>query len=228
MLASLSVDYYTRLEQGRELHPSPPILEALAQTFGLDADERAYLFALAGAVPRRSGTPPREDVSPELLQLMGQWSDTPAMVLGRTLDLLAQNLLAQALHSDFAEPDNLVRMVFLDPAAREFYVDWERAAQTTVANLRAAAGADPEDPRLKELLAEMDAESEPFAELWSRQEVRGKSRDAKELRHSQIGAISLTSLSFDVRTAPGQELIVYQAEPGTPSALALRSWVPRP
>ncbi len=221
MVASLSVDYYTRLEQGRELRPSPPILDALARTFGLDADERDHLFALTGALPQRSGNAAREDVSPELLRLMDSWPETPAMVLSRTMDVLARNAIAQALQSDFDEPDNLLRMVFLEPAGRRFYVDWNRAAQSTVANLRAAAGTTPDDPRLLELVAELEAGSSDFRELWHRQRVRGKTQDAKGFRHSAVGELTLTYLAFDVRTAPGQELIVYQAERGSASADAL-------
>lgn len=221
VVASISVDYYTRLEQGRELHPSQQILDGLARTFALDADERDHLFALTGALPQRSGNAAREHVSPDLLRLMDGWPETPAMVLSRTMDILAQNTIARALQSDFAEPDNLLRMVFLDPVARRFYSDWYRAAQSTVANLRAAVGPATDDPRLLELVAELEPGSAEFRELWHQQRVRGKTRDAKGFRHSVVGELTLTYLSFDVRTAPGQELIVYQAEPGSTSADAL-------
>lgn len=221
VVAALSVDYYTRLEQGRELHPSPQILDALARTFDLDTDARDHLFVLAGTLPQRSGTAPREDVSPDLLRLMDGWPATPAMVISRTLDVLALNSIARALQADFHEPDNLVRMVFLDPVARHYYADWDRAAQATVANLRAASGAAPEDPRLLELVAELETGSADFRALWRQQRVRGKTREAKTFRHSEVGELTLTYLAFDVRTAPGQELVVYQAEPGSASAAGL-------
>ncbi len=221
VLAVLSVGYYTRLEQGRELHPSPQILDALARTFDLDADEHDHLFALAGALRQDSESAVREEVHPDLVSLMDGWPETPAMVLSRTLDVLASNTIAEALHADFHEPDNLLRMVFLDPTGRRFYADWERAAESAVANLRAAAGTYPDDPRLLELVAELAAESTDFRELWRLQRVRGKARGAKGFQHSEVGRLTLTFLTFAVRSAPGQELVVYQAEPGGSSAQGL-------
>ncbi|MGX6448149.1 helix-turn-helix transcriptional regulator [Patulibacter sp. S7RM1-6] len=221
VLASVSSDYYTRLEQGRERHPSPQVLDALARTLDLDEDARTHLFLLADLVPRRSGAAPREDVSPDLLQLLDGWTATPALVLSRTLDVLARNALARELHAGFADDDNLLRMTFLDPAGRRFYADWDRAAEASVANLRVAAGVAPDDARLRELVAELDAGSPAFRELWRRQEVRGKTREAKHFRHPDVGPLTLTYQAFTVREARDQELVVYQAEPGSASARAL-------
>jgi transcriptional regulator with XRE-family HTH domain len=217
-LASISVDYYTRLEQGRELHPSLAVLDALARTFALDDDARQHLLRLAGLAPGRPDRAGRQEVGEELLRLMERWSQTPALVIDRALEILARNGLGRALFADFAEPGNLARMVFLDPVARRFYRDWDRAAASTAAHLRLAAGVAPHDPLLRALIDELEASSEPFRALWARQEVRGKTREAKRLRHAAVGELTLSYLAFDVRSAPGQELIVYQAEPDGHSA----------
>ncbi|MFD2415444.1 helix-turn-helix transcriptional regulator [Amycolatopsis pigmentata] len=219
--AGVSVDYYARLEQGRERHPSPQMLDALSRALGLDDDARSHLYRLAGLTPPSPDPGVREKVSPELLRLMEAWPATPAYVVNRTMDLLAHNQLAEALHSGFAEADNLIRMAFLDPAGREFFADWQRAAHASVANLRVAAGYDARNPRLLELVNELSRHSPPFRELWNRHDVRGKSREPKEFQHPDVGRLTLTYEAFDVRSAPGQQLIVYHAVQGTPSAEAL-------
>lgn len=219
--AGMNVDYYTRLEQGRERHPSPQVLSALGRALRLDDEARAHLFRLGGAVPSDRCVPRRDTVSPELRQLMDGYAHTPAFVLNRALDVLAANALAEALFSPFSPADNLARMVFLDPAAQRFYRRPQWIAETTVANLREAAGCDPTHPRLKELVDFLSARSPEFTELWQAHSVRGKSREAKELDHPDVGALTLTYQAFDVRDAPGQQLVIYHAEPGTASAQAL-------
>ncbi|MBY8883691.1 helix-turn-helix transcriptional regulator [Streptomyces sp. PTM05] len=222
VLAGVNADYYTRLEQGRERNPSARVLEALSGALHLDADARAHLHRLAGVVP--SGRPAvhaPESVSPALRQLMDGYPNTPAFVMSRTLDLLATNALADALYAPFEPTDNLARMTFLDPAGRHFYGDWDRAAQAAVANLREAVGYDPDNPRLCELVGTLTEHSTHFTRLWHAHIVRGKTRDAKQLVHPDVGRLTLTYQAFDVRDAPGQQLVIYHAEPGSPSARAL-------
>ncbi|UMG93957.1 hypothetical protein [Nocardioides sp. TF02-7] len=117
---------------------------------------------------------------------------------------------------------NLLEKVFLDPAARSFYADWERVAATTVAGFRALHGRHPDDPRLAEVLRTVQAASAAFAELWERHDVRGKRHEVKRFRHPEVGELTLRMNAFDVRSAPGQELVVYHAEAGSASADALR------
>ena len=93
---------------------------------------------------------------------MRSWPDTPALVCGRWMDVLATNSLADALHNGHEYTDNLLQLVFLEPAAREFYRDWEKVAHSKVAHLRAAAGADLDDPYLTELIGELSDESSEF------------------------------------------------------------------
>ncbi|WP_328407193.1 helix-turn-helix transcriptional regulator [Streptomyces violaceus] len=222
VLAGVNADYYTRLEQGRERNPSPQVLEALSGALHLDAGTRAHLYRLAGAAPsdRPSGHA-AERVSPALRQLMDGYPNTPAFVMSRTLDILAANALADALYAPFEPSDNLARMTFLDPAGRHFYTDWDRAAQATVANLRHATGFDPEHPRLRELVGTLTEHSADFTRLWNAHTVRGKTQDAKRFLHPDVGPLTLTYQAFDVRDAPGQQLVIYHAEPGSPSAQSL-------
>lgn len=222
VLAGVSSDYYTKLEQGREDHPSSQILEALARTFDLSDDERRYLYGLAGLVPQRGSGHGSAAVDPQLLRLMDAWPATPAMILSATLGVLARNELARALYSGFTLDDNLLRMTFLDPEGRRFYRDWNRAAEASVANLRAASVDERNEAPVKSLVAELGAGAPAFTRLWEQQEVRGKTHEPKSFHHADVGPITLTYQAFDVRSAPGQQLVVYDAEPGSRSADALR------
>jgi transcriptional regulator with XRE-family HTH domain len=222
MLAGVSVDYYTRLEQGRERHPSASVLDAVSRALDLDLDAREHLFRLADIAPASIRMPSRSHVDPNLLSLLDAWPDTPAIVIDRRLNLLARNTLAEAFYADFDAADNIVRMTFLDPAGRTFFVDWQRAAEACVANLRLALGHDPHDRLVLALVTELSAASPEFRRLWGRNDVRGKTHEAKTFRHSEVGELTLTYHAFDVRSAPGQQLIVYRAEPSSSSAEALR------
>ncbi|MFF1380642.1 helix-turn-helix transcriptional regulator [Streptomyces sp. NPDC058308] len=222
VLAGVNADYYTRLEQGRERNPSSQVIDALSRALHLDTDARVHLYRLAGATPNdRPYAHATEQVSPALRQLMDGYPNTPAFVMNRTLDLLAANAQADALYSPFDPADNLARMTFLDPAGRTFYVDWDRAAQATVANLREATGFDPDNPRLRELVRTLTENNADFNRLWNAHTVRGKTRDAKHILHPDVGPLTLTYQAFDVRDAPGQQLVIYHAEPGSPSAQSL-------
>jgi transcriptional regulator with XRE-family HTH domain len=220
-LADVSVDYYIRLEQGRERHPSPQVLDALADVLRLDEDGRLHLYRLAGLAPRASAAGTGEQVSAQLLELMQMWADTPALVLGRAYDVLAGNDLGYALFDGFGSGPNLLHKVFLDPDARRFYLDWDEAAANTVAGFRLLRGAAPGDPRIAAVLAEVGAASPDFRRLWERNEARGKRSEVKRFRHPVVGELVLAMEAFDVRSAPGQQLVVYRAEPGTPGAAAL-------
>ncbi|MEV6425960.1 helix-turn-helix transcriptional regulator [Streptomyces sp. NPDC051662] len=221
VLAGVNADYYTRLEQGRERHPSASVVDALARALRLDADARAHLHQLAGTAPSQRPIATTDRVEPALRVLLDGYPGTPAFVIGPSLDILAANALAEALYSPFEPMDNLARMVFLAPAGRPFHPRWDWTAETVVGHLRQTYGIDPGSLRLHELVAELSAHSSDFARMWSTHTVRGKTRENKHFRHPNVGNLTLTYHAFDVRDAPGQQLIIYHAEPGSPSAEAL-------
>jgi transcriptional regulator with XRE-family HTH domain len=223
LLAGVSVDYYVRLEQGRERNPSPQVLNALATVLRLDDDARSHLFRLAGLTPRPTWAtqPSPERADPDLRQLLDSWPDNPALILGRAYDVLAGNQLGYALFEEFRGGANLLVKLFLDPDAHSFYQDWDTAAVNTVAGFRLLYGQDPHHPRVREVLESMLEHSPQFAELWRRNEARGKQAEVKTFHHHDVGDLTLRMHAFDVRAAPGQQLIVYHAEPGTASADAL-------
>ena len=221
-LAGVSADYYVRLEQGRERHPSEQVIDALARALRLDDDATAHLHDLARPEPRRRRARKRaERVRPELLRLMEAWAHTPALITGRHVDVLAANSLATAMHGGFAPGNNLVRTLFLDPAARERYPDWDDVARDTVAALRASVGPDLDDPHLTDLVGELSLKSERFRSLWARHDVREKTHGTKRFVHPQVGELTLHYETFAVAGTSGQVLSVYHADPGSPTEQAL-------
>jgi transcriptional regulator with XRE-family HTH domain len=218
-LAGVSPSYYSRLEQGRELSPSVRVLDAMARVLRLADEERRELFRLARPTGRRTRSPSRvERVRPHLRQLIESWTRTPAFVIGHAQDLLATNVLADALYRDFAQRDNVLRMLFLDPAAKTFYRSPERAKHRAVADLQQTAASTPEDPRILELVGELSVRSGEFRSLWAREYTRVPPYEVKRMHHSVVGDLELRHEALSIRSAPGQQLIILQAEPGSPSA----------
>nr|WP_084515378.1 helix-turn-helix transcriptional regulator [Nocardia acidivorans] len=221
LLVGVSVDYYIRLEQGRERGPSVQVVDALSIALRLTEDDRQHLLRLAGLTPRARSTAVRDRVDPSLLQLMDLWPGNPAIVYNRAYDVLASNALADALFHDWAHSRNLMHVVFADPTARTFYRDWHEVARNSVAGFRLGYGHAPDDPRIQQVLTELLDRSPEFAHLWTRHDVRGKALERKRFDHHAVGALTLTMQTFDVRSSPGQELVVYHAESASPSHEAL-------
>lgn len=221
LLAGVSADYYVRLEQGRERTPSAQVLDALSQALRLDEDGRLHLFRIAGVGPRARAGAAAARVEPSLLALMDAWPHNPAIVYNRAYDVLASNSIADALFHGWAHSRNLMSIVFTDPAARAFYRDWSDVARNSVAGFRLGHGAAPDDPRVRQVLGELLELSPEFADLWARHDARGKALERKRFEHREVGPLTLTMQTFDIRSAPGQELVVYHAEPASPSSEAL-------
>lgn len=225
MLAGVSIDYYHRLEQGRDRHPSVEVVSALGRVFGLNDEEMAHLHEL-GASTARSGRATklrRERLEPGLVQMLHSMADRPLLVQTRFRDVLGCTELALRMHPGLANEPNMLKLLFLNPAQREFYQDWEQVASEAVAWLRAAAGSDQDDPRLTRLVGELSVASGDFRRLWARQDVRGKSSGARTVRHPEVGRLTVHYETFAVHAVgAGQYLTVYYAEPDTPHADALR------
>ncbi|MFJ5952845.1 helix-turn-helix domain-containing protein [Streptomyces noursei] len=220
VLAGVSTDYYVRLEQGRERNPSSQVLRSLATALLLEDEEAVYLHAMVDPPQRRRPRPGREYASPQLVSLLDAWTDTPALVYGRYVDLLATNSLGEALFSWLGTETSLITAMFRNPAAQDFYRDWAVVAQGCVAALRAANPA-PDDQRLQELVGELSVHSPDFARMWARHEVRAKTASAKRFRHPLVGDLTVDFETFSVNSAPGQHLVVYRAEPGSAAEQSL-------
>lgn len=220
LLAGVSTDYYIRLEQGRERHPSEQVLQAIARALRLDDDAAAHLFRL-GLPARWPSAQPTTTVSPDLRRLMDGMREVPAFVVGSAQDVLAANAMARELYSGFARFDNLLRMIFLDPFAREFYGDWDKTAGIAVNNLRSSSAQFPDDERIEGVVGELSVRSPAFAALWARYEIRPRTREDKHFHHPQVGELHLHFEALAVTSAPGQHLSIYSAAPESASSDAL-------
>ncbi|MCA1219135.1 helix-turn-helix transcriptional regulator [Streptomyces sp. 8L] len=223
LLAGISSEYYLRLERGRDLHPSPQVVDALARALLLDEDATAYLHGLAGQRPRRRPVRRRaERVGAGLEQFVLARTDVAAFVQGRYQDVLVANVLATALSPWQAKGVNLLQATFLDPGVRAMYGDqWPRIAEGVVASVRALAGPENRDAYLERLVGELSVRSEEFRALWARHDVRPRTSGSAVLRHPQVGELSLRYEKLAVPGADGQRLVLFHAVPGSPAADAL-------
>jgi transcriptional regulator with XRE-family HTH domain len=226
LLAGVSVDYYTRLERGNAAGASDSVLEALSRALQLDEAEHAHLFDLVhtasgGGAARRPRRPVRQQVRPSIQRILDSMSTTPAYVRNARLDILSANLLGRALYApvltSVEQPANHARFLFLDPSAREFYIEWERQAQDTVALLRTEAGRNPHDKALSGLIGELSTRSEIFRTWWAAHNVRFHRTGIKRLHHPVVGDLSLTYEALDLAADAGLRISAYTAEPGTAS-----------
>jgi transcriptional regulator with XRE-family HTH domain len=218
-LASISSEYYLRLEQGRATHPSAQVVDALARALRLDARATEYLHQLATTTSGRREPGVVAVAAHGMAELIDQLP-MPAVVGSRCLDVLAANPLARALCPGFALGRNFLCWQLLDPAARDFYVDWHEATDVVVSALREAAGSDPDDPRLGSLVDELSTASERFRELWARADV-GYPTNVAHMRHPLVGDLYLHRNKLTIPHSGGQQMLIFRAEPGSESAQAL-------
>ncbi|OLL97302.1 DNA-binding protein [Pseudonocardia sp. Ae406_Ps2] len=197
------------MEQGREVHPSEQVLEALASALDLDHIAAAHLYQLG--LPRPGHAQPATEVSEGVRRLLDSLSAVPAFVLDPALDVLVANDLALALYSGFERFDNLLRMIFLDPAAATFYRDPDAAARGAVSHLRVASAPFPHDQHVTSRVREMQQRSAKFARLWERYEVAEKVSVDKVLQHREAGMLSLHYESLAISSARGLHLATYSA-----------------
>jgi transcriptional regulator with XRE-family HTH domain len=235
VLAGVSVPYYTRLERGDMNGVSESVLEALARALQLDDAERAHLLDLARAAkptpPRPRRRQAKQRVRPAVQWTLDAITGAAAFVSNDRLDILAENELGRALYSELyaapARPVNTARFVFLDPRAEASYGDWDRIATETVAILRSAAGRDPYDRDLSDLVGELATQSEAFRTRWAAHNVRFHNTGVKHFHHPVVGELHLNFNRFDLAADPGLTIFTYAAEPGSRSEEALKllgSW----
>lgn len=236
-LAGVSVEYYKRLERGHATSPSDSVLNALADALRLNDTERAHLFDLArtaGPMPpaqRRRGEP--QQIRPIARRVMDA-IDAPVTIMNARGDYMGGNALGHAVFAQIFEsaeqPANGARFTFLDPAAKTFWLDWERVAKDIVGALRSYAGSNPYDRELTDLVGELCTRSEPFRTWWAAHTVHAHQTGVKRLRHPVVGELELT---FEMVTFAADELpmAIFTAEPGSRSEEGLRllaSWTATP
>jgi transcriptional regulator with XRE-family HTH domain len=229
VLADVSVEYYSKLERGAIAGASAAVLDAIADALQLDDTERAHLFDLARAadgIPAsgrsRRRTTRQAPARPSLNWTLEAVTGGIAFVRNQYQDLLATNALGRAFYSpligDGGRTPNLARFQFLDPVSRDFYPDWDRFAEMCVAIMRAEAGRNPHDRVFQDLVGELSTRSETFRTLWGAHDVRTHGTGTKRFNHPVVGELTLAYEELLLTAEPGLVMIVYTAEPGSPSA----------
>jgi len=227
-LAGVSVDYYNRMERGNLSGASESVLDALARALRLDEAERAHLFNLArashpSAQGRRRSS--KQNVHPSVQWMLDSMTGSAAIVENRRLDALATNQLGRAFYSHLFDgsghPVNFARFIFLDPRAREFYADWERAARESAALLRLEAGRNPYDREFSDLIGELSTRSEEFRGHWATHNVRLHHKGEKRFNHPVVGELELSYNLIELPADPGLMMVAYTADPGSRSSESL-------
>jgi transcriptional regulator with XRE-family HTH domain len=227
LLAGVSTDYYTRIEQGRHIVPSTQVINAFIRALDLDEAGQSYLHILVAAVgsPLSRSRRTAQRVRPALHQLLDSFTTQPALVLGQRTDILASNSLARALFADFnampAKQRNYARWILLDPDARTLFVDWEDQAHNAVDALRLDVAGSADDKSTPQLIGELSLASPEFRQWWSQHRVHQRTHGTKRLRHPVVGALEVQFETLRLPGENGQALYLYTAEPATPSADAL-------
>jgi transcriptional regulator with XRE-family HTH domain len=224
VLAGMSTDHYSRLEQGRQQHLTEEVLEALSRALRLDDVERAHLRDLAAPVRRRPGpgyeVPQRPD--PGLLRVMSALDDVPVLLLGRRGEVLARNRFIPTLLGTPMEPGtSLIRWLFLDPGARVRIENWEQFAAASVGTMRLELGRHPDDRRLRELVADVRAQDPDIARWWDDHGVADHASVTKQIAHPVAGRLEFGIEMVGAPHEPEQRLVVYTVEPDSPTARAL-------
>jgi transcriptional regulator with XRE-family HTH domain len=213
LLAGVGATWYTWLEQGRDVRPSPEVLSALARALKLDSAERRHLFLLCDRPPPEMRTPGPETVPASLLRMLDSMRVQPAYVLGRRWDLLAWNRAAVALFGDYDRLDgdrrNIMHMVFADPDHRRLLVDWDELARTVLAMFRSDSARYTGDADFERLIARLRAASPEFRDWWDKHEVLRPITGHKRIDHPIGGRMVFEYTSLAIADPPDMKLVVY-------------------
>jgi transcriptional regulator with XRE-family HTH domain len=225
-LAGVSIDYYTQLERGNADGASDSVLDAVARALQLSDAERLHLFDLARPDTATRIPPSPGVIRPALQQALDAFTGGMALVRNRRWDYLAANALARAVYAEIFDgrtgDPNHVRYVFLDDRAREFFDDWDAVAHDSARILRSEAGRDPLDSGPTALVEELLEVSVEFREVWAEQDVRLPAAGRHQFHHPTVGFLDLDFEAAALRADPALTLLLATAEPGSPSAAALR------
>lgn len=225
MLAGMSVDYVAKMERGNLTGVSPELLDALARALQLDEAETEHLHDLARtAAPasrRRQPHGQQNVVHPTLQRFLEAITGTPVWVRNQRMDHIASNDLGRALLApmldDPASRGNNALWTFLSPAARLYYPDWEAGADSIVASLRSAAGRNPRDKGLTDLIGELVTRSDDFRQRWARHDVRFHRGGTKRIHHPAVGDLEFNFEAFEFPDNPGLALFAYTTVAGSPT-----------
>jgi transcriptional regulator with XRE-family HTH domain len=215
-LAGISPDYYLRLEQGRERHPSAQVLTAIARALRLTGPAEEHLQRLVRPLPER-GEPP----APDRLTTFVRDLPLPAFAHDRVLEVIAANAAATALSPAFRPGVNLLRVAFGETELTGLYRNWAEMTARLVSYLRAQAATPPHDPRLDGLVRQLSATSPRFAELWARHDVGAAASGTNQLRHPVLGDLEVDFERLCFAGTDYPVVVVYHARPGSSSAAAL-------
>ena len=220
-LAGISAEYYLRLEQGRERHPSEQVISAIARAMRLGSAAEEFLQRLVRPLPERGYPTATDDAASARLAALVASIPTPAFAHDRSLDVVAANPLARALSRAFEPEVNLLRAVFTDPTVASLYRNWPDLAERLVAYLRAYGAVSSDDTRLSELIAEVDEGNPQFGEIWRRQDVDAVASGVDVLVHPVAGEFELAFERLCFTGTDHPVIVIYHASAGSPSARAL-------
>lgn len=232
LLANISLDYYTRLERGNIHGASESVLDAIARALHLNDVEREYLFDLARTAPKagaRHREPAGQSVRSSVLRVLDTMA-VPAIVHNPVQDVIGANLMGRAFYAPMFDTEgtpNIARFIFLDPRARDFYVDWRQARRTVAAIVRLEAGRDPLNEELTALIGELSTRSPLFRTDWAAHEVHQHRTGVKSFRHPEVGVVEVAFDVFEMAGESGLNIVTYSPPPGTDSAdkfALLESW----
>lgn len=237
LLAGMSAEYYKRLERGNASGVSEAVIDGVSRALQLDEAEHAHLYDLirtanAGAHPQRRKPTRKTQLTAGMQQTIDAMTTVPVFIQNGRLDFVSANRLGRALFSEMLDdtrpPANAARFVFLDPRAQTFYQDWEDNTRQMVAILRAEAGRSAYDRKLSDLIGELSTRSDLFRKLWGAHDVKEHRTGLKSLHHPVVGDLDLTFQSMDLTSDRGLQMLIFSAEPGSPSYERLQllaNWV---